>query len=479
MNTQTLEEINTNELSEEAEKAELARAQRLARIPVPLFHANDRPDELGSALLREFSWLKAILDARIASYFEDLHVRVADFTPPDLSTQSYYGAMVLHYGLSVKERVVLAIALAAELVPDLLDVLQTRNTLYDLPYAEFGASQNSSRSGFTPTVQTALYILAGADVTELIEARAVFEPDGKLLSNALLTIPTKDSDSQLGSVLLSVSQCCLQQVLLGCQSAPEYSADFPATALRTDQHWEELVLPEATQYHLDEIALWLRHGNTLRFEWADTPQVQGYKALFYGPPGTGKTLTATLLAKKLDVPVYRVDLSQVVSKYIGETEKNLEKVFKRAEQQNWILLFDEADALFSNRGEVNSANDRHANQEVAYLLQRIDTCQNMVILTSNLKDNIDDAFLRRFQSIIYFPRPQAEQRAQLWRRGFSSKADLSALDIDWLAQEYDLTGAEINNIIRFASLKSIDKNSNTIDPQDIIIGIQREKQKGS
>jgi SpoVK/Ycf46/Vps4 family AAA+-type ATPase len=149
-----------------------------------------------------------------------------------------------------------------------------------------------------------------------------------------------------------------------------------------------------------------------------------YRALFYGPSGTGKTLTATLLGKEFSREVYRVDLSQVISKYIGETEKNLEKIFVQAENKNWILLFDEADALFGKRTQTKSSNDKYANQEVSYLLQRVENFNGLIVLASNFKNNIDDAFLRRFNSIINFTKPNVEERLELWTKALPKNATI-------------------------------------------------------
>ena len=137
---------------------------------------------------------------------------------------------------------------------------------------------------------------------------------------------------------------------------------------------------------------------------------KGVIFLFYGPPGTGKTLTAGLLGNELEIDVYKVDISMVVSKYIGETEKNLELLFARAADKGWILFFDEADALFGKRTGVRDAHDKYANQEVSFLLQRIEDFNGLIILATNMKNNIDDAFIRRFNSIIRFPLPNAEER---------------------------------------------------------------------
>jgi len=167
----------------------------------------------------------------------------------------------------------------------------------------------------------------------------------------------------------------------------------------TDQSWDDLVLDEDTVKQVEQIKNWFRRSLT------GTKMTKGYRSLFYGPQGAGKKLTAALIGKEFDKPVYRIDLSSVVSKYIGETEKNLETIFDHTEGKEWILFFDEADALFGKRTDVKDAHDKYSNQEVSYLLQRIEDYNGLVILATNMKSNIDDAFTRRFNSVIHFSLP--------------------------------------------------------------------------
>ncbi|WP_442953314.1 ATP-binding protein [Paucibacter sp. XJ19-41] len=204
----------------------------------------------------------------------------------------------------------------------------------------------------------------------------------------------------------------------------------------------------------------------------------GYRALFYGPPGTGKTLTATLIGQAAQVDVYRIDLSMVVSKYIGETEKNLARVFDQAQSRRWVLFFDEADALFGKRNSNNqSANDQHANQEIAYLLQRVEDFPGTVILASNLRSNIDEAFARRFQSMIYFPLPDAEQRLRLWR-GMLAPQRLSAeVKLDEIAERYELSGGAIANVLRYAALLALRRHSEQISAAELRQGLVKELRK--
>jgi SpoVK/Ycf46/Vps4 family AAA+-type ATPase len=205
--------------------------------------------------------------------------------------------------------------------------------------------------------------------------------------------------------------------------------------------------------------------------------MKGYRVLFYGPPGTGKSLTATLMGKECGKNVYRIDLSQIVSKYIGETEKNLSTLFQLSENKNWILFFDEADALFGKRTEMTDAKDKYANQETSYLLQRIEDFQGLIILATNFKPNIDSAFLRRFQSIVYFKIPGISQREKLWEKALSRLPGENQVDVLKIANEYEIAGGFINNAVQFAWLNARKNNSKIITNQDILLGIKREYAK--
>jgi SpoVK/Ycf46/Vps4 family AAA+-type ATPase len=230
---------------------------------------------------------------------------------------------------------------------------------------------------------------------------------------------------------------------------------------------------------VEEIRAWIEHRDTLFHDWQLARHVKpGYRSLFYGPPGTGKTLTACLLGKVCGRDVYRIDLSMVVSKYIGETEKNLGRVFDYAQGRNWILFFDEADALFGKRTQTSSSNDRYANQEVAYLLQRVEDFDGVVILATNLKSNIDEAFARRFQSMVYFPMPDADEREALWRQAFVQAGRLAPdVDLVRLAREHEISGAAVSNVARHAALMALRRGSGQVGLADLRQGIQREMRK--
>ena len=212
--------------------------------------------------------------------------------------------------------------------------------------------------------------------------------------------------------------------------------------------WEDLVLPEAERQTLHEIVIHVRRRARVYEDWgfaAKSPRGLGISALFSGASGTGKTLAAEVLANELKLDLYRIDLSQVVSKYIGETEKNLRRVFDAAESGGAILLFDEADALFGKRTEVRDSHDRYANIEVSYLLQRMETYRGLAILTTNMKESLDPAFLRRIRFIVQFPFPSVENRVEIWRRAFPPSTPTEGLNADKLAQ-LNVVGGSIHNI---------------------------------
>jgi hypothetical protein len=222
--------------------------------------------------------------------------------------------------------------------------------------------------------------------------------------------------------------------------------------------WSELVLPDFEMQLLRDVAAHVRARSRVHDAWglADrTARGLSITALFTGPSGTGKTLAAEVLAKELNLDLYRIDLSQVVSKYIGESEKNLRRVFDAAEEGGAILLFDEADALFGKRSEVKDSHDRYANIEVSYLLQRMEAYRGLAILTSNLKDALDSAFLRRIRFCVHFPFPTAEQRAEIWRRVFPEATPKGDLCYDKLAR-LNVAGGTIRNIAVYATFLAAD-----------------------
>lgn len=237
--------------------------------------------------------------------------------------------------------------------------------------------------------------------------------------------------------------------------------DGLAKRVQTSYAWSDLVLPRSTMAHLQQLAAAIRQRVLVFDTWGFARLSAGsssLRALFAGASGTGKTLAASVIANELGLPLYRVDLSAVVSKFIGETEKNLEKIFEAAEGSNAVLFFDEADALFGKRSEVKEAHDRYANIEVAYLLQRVESYDGVMILASNLAANLDEAFSRRLQFQIDFPLPDVAGRERLWRLLIPPEAPLGDdLDVAFLARRFPLTGGEVRNVALHAAFMAAEE----------------------
>jgi AAA+ superfamily predicted ATPase len=242
--------------------------------------------------------------------------------------------------------------------------------------------------------------------------------------------------------------------------------------------WDDLILPQDSTQILHQIIATIRQRSKVYEEWGmggNTRRGMGITALFYGPPGTGKTTAAEIIARELQLDLYRVDLSQVVSKYIGETEKNLSKVFDSAETSGAVLLFDEADSMIGKRTDVKDSKDRYANQEVSYLLQRMEAYSGLAVMTTNLPNAIDSAFMRRIKFSVRFEYPTAEQRAVIWQKNFPKAAPTRNLEWHRLAQ-LNISGANIRNIALGAAFLAADAKE-PIQMKHVLHAARTEGQK--
>jgi hypothetical protein len=272
-----------------------------------------------------------------------------------------------------------------------------------------------------------------------------------------------------------------RHVPAACTVITRRSSSHFATVVQPRRSADDLILPEQLHAQIVEVATFFRLQSRVDEDWgfgrlASGP---GMKALFTGDPGTGKTLAAEVIAGLLGLPLCKVDLARVVSKWVGETEKNLEEAFRGAEDSHSVLFFDEAESLFGRRGEVQHGTDRYANLEVSYLLQRLESSRGLVILASNAKDQIDSAFIRRFQVVMHFPRPDVPERQRLWRRAFPSTAPLDAeVDLDTLAK-LEMTGAAIVGAAHTAALLAADAGSSMISMTHLIRATARQYRRES
>ena len=398
-----------------------------------------------------FTHLEEVIKWRINNASEDFNTAA-----PELKTNDHEGFQLGNYisgkKLTHQEVIILLMALLPRLDPSLLKRVFLEfpsNVLFDY------CITNDNGRLFYPTIQTVQYILGGESISERLKALDYFDPNSVLIKEELIVLSGSSEHSSTNSQI-SVHQETFNTIIFGVEVLPKMSNDFPAELLRTRRSWDDLILPKITLNEIKSIEDWYNSSRILMEDWDMQKKLKpGFRVLFYGEPGTGKTLAASLLGKYTKRPVFRVDVSMLVSKYIGETEKHLAKLFDKAENKNWILFFDEADAIFGKRTNVRDAHDKYANQEVSYLLQRIETFSGLIILASNFKNNMDKAFTRRFHSCIKFNNPKYEERLRIWQQNLPVQLQLKDINLEQIAKRYELTGSNIMNVIQDVSLKTI------------------------
>ena len=425
--------------------------------------------------------LKQLITHRIKSYFNDTEFNLHEWQNENADDTLFRQGIQEQFPniQNTEEWIILMLALTPHITPGFFESIIVENLQGGGDFPEFGGVKGTSHRSMLPTGETAQFILAGNNIEERLKISHYFSQEHFFGNNNLLWLESVREGEPVMSGRIILSEDYIDKILYNKESAPRFGIDFPAKKITTSMNWSDLVLSDYTGAQVADIKTWMEHNPRLLDDENLKRKIKpGYRVLFYGPPGTGKTLTATLIGKEYGKEVYRIDLSQVVSKFIGETEKNLERVFEKAAHKNWILFFDEADALFGKRTNVQSAHDKYANQEIAYLLQRVEDYNGLIILASNFKNNIDDAFLRRFHSIVHFPLPDQHDRAILWQKSLPLfPAPSPEIDFDNLSRQYELTGADILNIIHYAALRALQNKNKQISKKDLLEGIRREFRK--
>jgi AAA+ superfamily predicted ATPase len=421
------------------------------------------------------TWISEIISARLKSPSLPAIPQLSEFDRPSISG-STIEEFVNQYSVNNTELAVFLLTLASHIEPGYFNRIITDHFPEGGDFPEFGGIKGANHRGILPTGETVLYILAGNNLEKRIEIQRLFSNEHWFAKKHILWLEPVREGEPIMSGRLMVDPDTVEFLTTGKVSKPKFSNDFPAEHIETEMDWEDLVLHDSTRKQLSEIENWIHHNEVLMRDPTLRKRIKpGFRVLFYGPPGTGKTLAATLLGKQTGKDVFRIDLSRVISKYIGETEKNLSGLFDRAEDKNWILFFDEADALFGKRTDIRDAHDKYANQEVAYLLQRIESFNGVVILATNQRGNIDDAFVRRFQSIIHFPMPGIQERASIWEKALPGNLKKSK-EIDWenIASRFELSGAGIVNVMHFCALECAVDKTNTLAGSRLEAAIMRE-----
>lgn len=427
-----------------------------------------------------FSFLKEMIIHRLNTEYD-----IAETALPELEIEKtdYENCLLLEFirdkQLSAAEVTILLLAVVPHLSPNFLTSIISDLFPNGGEFPEFGGAKGKNHRGILPTGETALYVLAGNDLDLRLEYVELISTKSALFKKGILYLEEVPIGEPKMSGKLLMDEEYVAKLTTGTVLKPQLGPNFPASLIETSLEWEDLVLKPKTLEEIKEVEIWLQYNAVLMEDWKMKNKIKpGFRVMFYGPPGTGKTLTASLLGKYTGMDVYRIDLSMVISKYIGETEKNLSGLFNKAANKDWILFFDEADAVFGKRTNVRDAHDKYANQEVSYLLQRIESHPGLVILASNFKSNMDSAFTRRFQSMIAFDTPTFKERIKLWENNLPKIIPLeSAVSLKELSKTHAITGANIVNVIQYACLKTIAGKHQVIREQFILEGIKKEYQK--
>jgi hypothetical protein len=444
----------------------------------------------GSRLPVELRYLEELIQYRIGQSFQTDVASVEPKMPPYEKWELPIGAFIVEYNkqnepLNADEARLLLIGLAYHVQPDLFDqaIESVLKGAGDFP--RIGGVRGKNFRGFIPTGETALFLLGGEDWKKRMAIQRLFWADHVFARKKMLWLEDIVQGEPAMSGKITLSQDHVEMFTHSKVAPPQFGVSFPAKLISTGRERSQLVVNAHLNGQIENLLDWIRYKGSVSRGSQEGRFRNGYRCLFQGPSGTGKTFAACILGKETGKEVYRIDLSMVVSKYIGETEKNLELLFARAEHKEWILFFDEADSLFGKRTNIRDAHDKYANQEVAYLLQRIEDYDGLVILATNMRNNIDEAFVRRFNAILKFPMPDAEERARIWRNIFPAKTeyrekDGRAADLPELVKGHLLSGGNIENVAHYASIKAAKKQGgNVIYVPDVMDGIRLELSKDS
>lgn len=393
-----------------------------------------------------------------------------------IDSNGFINEFIIENNLSETDILLLGLALVPHVKPDFLSSIIAEYLPNGGELPEFGGIKSKNHRGILPTGETAQFLIAGNDLDIRIAFYNYLHNLSFLYQKGIIKLDLVPVGEPKLSGLLTLEDEYVEKFLTGKILKPQLSSNFPAQLIETQLEWNDLVLNSNTLNQIKEIETWLKFNEILLHEWDMKAKIKpGFRVMFYGTPGTGKTLTASLLGKYTKRDVYRIDLSMIISKYIGETEKNLASLFDKAADKDWILFFDEADAVFGKRTNVRDAHDKYANQEVSYLLQRIENHPGLVILASNFKTNIDAAFTRRFQSIIEFEVPSYTERLQLWKNNLPKGIKIAEdVNLNELSKKYDITGANIVNIIQYACLRTLEDENKNISLNHLLQGIKKE-----
>jgi len=424
--------------------------------------------------LQDLQWLEKLIHFRCRQAFDDTFEEILEALPSweiPLDQPNTYHTILQNF--TQEERIVILVLLINQVYPTLWNAFGEAFEKYMLEPTKLehlGLSQLTGTSYLQATFGTLLFLLGGVKAQEQTKVWKLFTPEAPLNASGILEWPSTEFIPSLNTIP-RLSSSAFYQLTTNQSLQPQYSPNFPATELTTAKTWDDLILGERTSMLVDQARKWVRHYTQVS-EQPGVHQGQGYRLLMSGSSGTGKTMTAALLGAEAGKPVYRIDISNIVDKYVGETSKKLRRIFEVAEAQDWILFFDEGDALFGKRTtDGQSSNERYANQEVSYLLYKLEEYQGMIFLATNQRSAIDSAFTRRFDSLIRFDNPNKYTLQKLWKH-FFEKPGYLALDpaitqADWreLAENAKVSAAWIEKFYAYCVMQATHAGDNYISAQ--------------
>ena len=427
-------------------------------------------DSIPSGLLSDFEKLRDCFPRMLECGIEDFFPN-SDFSESD----GAYADFTMQYSLGREERLLILLSILPYLDPEFLLPLKSESNPFCLV-------QCSKTGVILPTGETFFRLFAARNIQARLDAHKFLGTEHLFYRKSVIDIGEVNEGVPRHFGVIKLTRTYQELFLYNKHIRPRFSPEFPAHLLETNLEWNDLIINPVTADKVNEIKAFLDHGDTLRDTWGLKKHMKpGYRCLFYGPSGTGKTLAASLLGKHIGREVYRVDISSVISKYIGETAKNLNSLFNTAEDKNWILFFDEGDALFGKRVDTSQSEDKNshfANQDIAYLLQRIETYNGLVIVASNFRKNMDEAFSRRFQNIVHFDLLNQELSKKYWETNLPLNVTMNAgIDLEQIVKRYPLSPASIINVINRVCLKTIRKGSTEISNADLELCIKDELYK--
>jgi len=417
-----------------------------------------------NAINIELDWLAGIIEQRTNARLNDIPINDTPIELFELEEGTYF-ELVNKFNLGLAERMVLGLTVLVNLKPEVFDRFLIANPETGKPFREYGGIIDKQTFQFKPTLRTAIYLLSGGDSLKFVYYQNILRSNNRLFTEQIVNLySVGEHHNYLPDSLIQLDSAYVDYLFAGEIPRLDSGNNFPAKLLETNKTFEDLVLKESAKKQLEPALNYVKVQQKLYANNEVGNKIKkGFVLLLHGPPGTGKTLTASIIGNELKTQVYQIDSSLVVSKYIGETEKNLERVFKRLEGKNCILFFDEADAMFGKRTEVQDSKDRYANQGVSYLLQRMEKFDGLIILATNYEKNFDDAFKRRILTKIHIGRPGVEERIKLWSNALPDGYSYQSKKlVEALSKHFDFTGANIAVVVKMSVEKAFSEGAKVL-----------------